>query len=606
MEFNILNNFLESTLLTDKKSAITFCNQSFYQEFNYSSSILGDELKTLIPNFLVDAQNNQKEITIKDNQTITIINGNGKNVEVLITKSIFEKEYFKYTFIPTNHLNPFKNEEMMKMEMYLSLIEHNIDHLFQLDENLDILYINHVAPGLVKEEVIGTSILNYLPNEASMKIVKEALKLVRKTKEGTRYVVDFDSPLGKMYFDTTVTPVIKDNKVFRYNLITRNISDDYYNKAALAHKSKFVEKISKNNLAGIYIFNVRKSKNLYSNERCQDILGFKNEEFKNMSGRKFINHIHPDDREKVMNHWQKLIDATSKESFVVDYRFKSKSEGYKWLRSRDSNFEYDDKGELESIIGSFVDITDIVELQNTKNELQKKNQEIEDFVYSASHDIKSPINNVAQLIDFSISKGDLNGPEIEVINKAVQRLNNLVIDVLDYGKSKELGVLEEVDLNKVFDNVKEDLKTEIDESKVNIEINISPTKVMTYYFGLYRIFLNLIGNAIKFRDKTKSLEIKISGFEKGDFWEFTCEDNGIGIHEKSFDKIFEPFVKLHNADVYAGSGLGLSNCKKIVQYLKGDIYATNSDMGGAKFTFTISKDFFIEKKRDTNNSASSV
>ena len=102
-----------------------------------------------------------------------------------------------------------------------------------------------------------------------------------------------------------------------------------------------------------------------------------------------------------------------------------------------------------------------------------------------------------------------------------------------------------------------------------------------------QIFQNIISNAIKFKKKDEPLTIKISGEDKGSHWELAIEDNGIGIEKEHQEKIFAPFQKLHSEEEYAGSGIGLATCKRIVELHKGDIWVESEKDKGTKFTFTL-------------------
>ncbi|OHX64871.1 ATP-binding protein [Flammeovirga pacifica] len=613
MDFILLNNFSEANLIIDSNLTILYFNNEFCESFGYNhKDLINHSISKLIVNkesfnTLNSFIEKDKKIRFEDNiyLSIQLENKSIQGVQLCINKISDDDDFYRLSLTPTEDFDKINQKNKENVDVYYSLISHNEDHIFQLDAHKEIIYINHVAPGLIKEEVIGTSVLNYLPSEESKKVVEEALDSSIQTKKPTQYQVDFDSPNGKIYYNTFVTPIIENDQVVKLNLITRNVTDQYYYQQALVQRNHFTEKLSQNTQHGVYIFNIKKSKNIYSNNRCEEILGFKRNEFRNMANSQFLDLIHKDDKNKIIRHWQRLLESNdTTTSFEVDYRFKTKENKWKWLRSRDSGFEFDKHGNLESILGSFMDITDIINLKKSEKELIQKNQEIEDFVYSASHDIKSPINNVAKLIDFTISNGEPSGRYMEVINKAVQRLNHLVIDVLDFKNSDEIIEFEEVDINSLLGDVRDDLKTETLESKAKISYTTFP-KIVANYFGLYRVFQNLMNNAFKFRNKSNELTINIELENKDDFWVFSFTDNGIGIQEDKLDYVFEPFTKLHNQSEYSGSGLGLANCKKIIQQLGGVIKAEGNKTGGTTFSFSISKKLQIIKKGDDKIDTSS-
>lgn len=130
------------------------------------------------------------------------------------------------------------------------------------------------------------------------------------------------------------------------------------------------------------------------------------------------------------------------------------------------------------------------------------------------------------------------------------------------------------------------LQDQIDTNEVNIErtklpmLEVVPVKIN-------QVFQNIISNAIKFKKKSTPLTIKIHSSEKENHCELVIEDNGIGIEKKNQEKIFTPFKKLHNETEYAGSGIGLATCKRIIELHKGKIWVESEKGIGTKFIFTL-------------------
>ncbi|MEM9824615.1 MAG: ATP-binding protein, partial [Bacteroidota bacterium] len=126
-------------------------------------------------------------------------------------------------------------------------------------------------------------------------------------------------------------------------------------------------------------------------------------------------------------------------------------------------------------------------------------------------------------------------------------------------------------------------------TQTKIKLKSLPPQVVANKTKFKQIFQNLIANAIKFRKKTEECVIEISGQEDENFWYFTVADNGIGIKQDFYDKIFELFKKLHAKSEYQGSGIGLAVCKRIVEQHGGAIWVESEVDKGTRFHFSFSK-----------------
>lgn len=232
-------------------------------------------------------------------------------------------------------------------------------------------------------------------------------------------------------------------------------------------------------------------------------------------------------------------------------------------------------------------------LLNKNKELERQNKELEQFTYIASHDLQEPLRtltSINQLFQDEF-RGKLNergDTYLKFINQSAQRMQLLVKGLLDYSKIGKLDNFTEVDCNQVISEVLADISLTIKESKAKITIENLPI-VRGYKTELNQLFQNLIVNAIKFKDKDVIPEIEISATELEKEWLFSVKDNGIGIDENDKEKIFVIFRRLHDRSKYEGTGIGLSNCKKIVELHNGNIYVESVLGKGSTFLFTIPK-----------------
>jgi light-regulated signal transduction histidine kinase (bacteriophytochrome) len=169
------------------------------------------------------------------------------------------------------------------------------------------------------------------------------------------------------------------------------------------------------------------------------------------------------------------------------------------------------------------------------------------------------------------------------------RMQSLINDLLIYSRIGSRGVpLQEVDMNNVMSIVKSNLSLLIDETESVIQYPTLPV-IQADPNQMVQLMQNLLVNAIKFRKQTEVPRVHIAYRDKENFWQFEVADNGIGIEEQHRERIFQIFQRLHNREEYAGTGIGLALCRKIVERHGGTIWEEPSPLGGACFAFTIKK-----------------
>ena len=239
------------------------------------------------------------------------------------------------------------------------------------------------------------------------------------------------------------------------------------------------------------------------------------------------------------------------------------------------------------------DVTELVEAETRINhyvqELERNNQELDEFNYVASHDLREPLRTMISYCE--LLKGDLEGKlnedaeeDISFITDAANRMNHLIQDLLRLSRAgrKEMEYAE-VNLNECMETVVSDLLIAIQETKATITWGSLPT-ITGDAIHLTRIFQNLISNAIKFHGETAPI-VKISAQFKKEHWEISVTDNGIGIDPEHTEQIFSPFKRLHPRGKYEGTGIGLAIVRKIVERHGGHIWV-ESDLGqGSTFKF---------------------
>lgn len=227
--------------------------------------------------------------------------------------------------------------------------------------------------------------------------------------------------------------------------------------------------------------------------------------------------------------------------------------------------------------------------------LKRSNEDLERFAAIVAHDVRSPLSTIfsfAGLLDENLGseKSPMIQKSLDVITSNAHRLMVLVERLLEYstiGSTKKR--FEAVPLNQIVASTITNLKTLIDETHTTVLSEGLPT-VKGDPSLFVQLFQNLIANSIKFRKPSTGVKIKISLIEETlSDWLFCIKDNGMGFDSAMKEKIFEPFKKLHSKEEYAGSGLGLATCRRVVELHGGKIWAESEPGIGSKFYFTLSK-----------------
>ncbi|MGI8636013.1 MAG: PAS domain-containing sensor histidine kinase [Segetibacter sp.] len=288
--------------------------------------------------------------------------------------------------------------------------------------------------------------------------------------------------------------------------------------------------------------------------------------------------------------------------FVIQYFLEITG---RWLELTVSRMDED------HLIHIFTDVTSIKEaqlqLERTVDELKRSNVNLEQFAYAASHDLKEPIRKISTFSERLqrelaevLSENQLN--LFKRMNSATERMSVLIDDLLTYSHATK-GILnvEEIDLNKKVQLVLEDLELQVQEKKVEFLIDLLPT-VKGNRRQFQQLFHNLLNNALKYSKSSEPPLIhicyalkrgrdtgaKMEGEEGNQYYHvITVKDNGIGFEQKYSEEIFNIFARLHSRVEYAGSGVGLSIVRRVVENHKGYICAESEPGEGSVFTIIL-------------------
>lgn len=232
------------------------------------------------------------------------------------------------------------------------------------------------------------------------------------------------------------------------------------------------------------------------------------------------------------------------------------------------------------------------ELEDANKAMAQSNLDLQQFAYSASHDLRQPLRMISTFSEmlkrkFGGQLGAAGDEYIRHITNGAERMQKLIDDLLAFtiASTLEHSEPEEVDAGAALDGAIDKLQYVIKESTASITRTPLP-RVRVHRFQLEQLFQNLIGNAIRYRGE-EAPRIQVTAEKSGDWWQFCVQDNGIGIEPQYQEQIFGMFKRLHTAAEHSGTGMGLAICQRIVQRLGGRIWVESQLGRGSNFCFTV-------------------
>jgi PAS domain S-box-containing protein len=322
----------------------------------------------------------------------------------------------------------------------------------------------------------------------------------------------------------------------------------------------------------------------YYNERWYQFTGFNRDTYGNMSWEPLL---HPDDLQQCRSTW--LASIQSGQPYNIEYRLFDRHERrWRWFIGRALPIR-DFTG---TIVKWFGTCTDIDEQKTVQDDLRHANQDLEQFAFSASHDLQEPLRSIKIYSELLFKRYsnllDEDAQEfIKYICSAATRMEMLVRDLLTYTQITRIEQpCETVDANAALNTALANLATAINEANAKITTVPLPS-LSAYDTHLQQLFQNLIGNAIKYRSPARPPVVHISVERQNGEWMFAVSDNGIGIDPQHKDSIFGLFKRLHASDEYGGTGIGLAICQRIVDRYHGRIWVESEPDRGSIFRFTL-------------------
>ncbi|MBU3713684.1 MAG: PAS domain S-box protein [Ferruginibacter sp.] len=493
-----------------------------------------------------------------------------------------------------------KKKEEQHLKLLESVVEKTNDSVIIMSskENLPILYVNEAftkITGYNRDEVIGQSPIMLSGPKSDPKTVERIISQIIKFESSEATVIAYKKNKEPIWVNFTLNPVTNQRgRVSHWISIQRDITEMVNANREIEVQKKFTEDILNNIPADIAVFD--KSHNyLFLNpnaikdkEKRQWLIGKNDFDY--------AKHFGIDDT--IAKRRRDLYDQAIEEKRVVDWIDEHKTKAGELKYVLRNFYPYFEEEDLKYMIGYGVDITEtkIAErrLQEALEALKAVNIELEQFAYIASHDLQEPLRMVTSFLSQLEKKysGVIDEKGKEYIHYAVdgaKRMRQIILDLLEFsriGRTEES--LKDVDLNIIINEIVLLHSKQMDELNAIITFDNLPV-LKTYKSPIRQVFQNLINNGLKYHRKGIQPLIHVEAKEGNDFWQFSVSDNGLGIDEQYYEKIFVIFQRLHNRDEYSGTGIGLAITKKIIENLGGKIWVTSTPNQGSVFHFTIKK-----------------
>ncbi len=547
-------------------------------------------------------------------------------------------------------VNEELQESLAQLEEARESLEHSVQ---QLEEAQSIAHLgsfefhissNHVEWSAEMKRIYGIQEENFsLDYEGYLeKLHEEDREMIKATvakaiEDGEPYSFEHKivRPDGEIrWIRSNGKPVYMNGTVYKLQGTALDITEQKLAGLKLQEEQYFIQKITDTSPDVITIFDIDKRVNVYGNRELTSLLGYSEEEIAELrKDPAFLQKmIHPDDMEKAVNFLMEFKDYTGTQFKEVEYRLHTKEGNYIWVSARYNVFRRNAQGLPVQIIGVTRDINDrklaedatiqanfrlhetneelvrteellkeanneleeqvmrrTAELQRKNSQLERINADLDNFIYTASHDLKVPIVNLEGLLILLNKKLVDKLPEkdqnlLDMMHTSIERFKTTIQDLSDVTKmQKNLDeeVREIIQLPEVVEDVQKDIHQLVQENNAVIHTFFEVKEVPFDRKNLRSIIYNLLTNAIKYRSDEREPVVTIRSQKLEHCLLISVSDNGEGIPENQYEKIFSLFKRLHKK--VEGSGMGLYIVKRIIENNGGRIEVESGIGKGTTF-----------------------
>lgn len=384
---------------------------------------------------------------------------------------------------------------------------------------------------------------------------------------------------------------------------------------AVRESQRFIQKTADATPAIIASYNITSGTYQFVSMGLKKLLGYDPTQPLNEGVSFFINIVHPDDLQMIMEKNAAALEYANQNQYIdsgepiaeFEYRMRHINGEYRWFHTFGTVFDRNANGQVESVLNISIDTTERKEMETALTQknllLEQSNANLEEFAYVASHDLKEPLRKISifgdRLLTTQYQHLGADGQLLlEKIIDSSRKMQGLINDLLSLSLISSNKSFTQHSLQEIMNDVLHTLEQKIEDKQA--VVHVQPLPEATVIASQFRqLFQNLLSNSLKFVKQDTRPEIKIGYrwlryqdveqyklIRSRSYLEITFTDNGIGFDNMFAGKIFSIFQRL-NQKAYEGTGIGLAICKKIVENHGGVIFASGNTDNGATFTFII-------------------